>query len=114
MSVTPIIGLAADIEIVGALGMMVVSDDALGAGIGALPSPLIEQNSNEWFVWQPFHLYVEFGTAVGIDMLQVDTIVDSKAQRKFDGPNRAIVVMVETQAAACRLAFSFRMLVKLH
>ena len=36
----------------GALGMVVVSDIALAAGVASIPGPVTERGDDGWFVWQ--------------------------------------------------------------
>ena len=97
----------------GAMGIAVVSDQASAAGLASLPSPIIEESSDLWFVYQ-------FGAAEmsvltsGMNQAQVYSF-DSRAMRKVeDGED--IVVMVENASSLHGFNFivKFRMLYKLH
>ena len=103
----------ADLEVVGAVGMGVISDQALAVGASAIPGAWTDAGSDIWFVWQPLALNFEFGSAVGTEVQgAVQFPFDSKAMRKLhDG--ESMVVMVESQAGAFDCAVSFRQLLKL-
>ncbi len=110
-----IIGLqtgAADIEVNGAVGMAIVSEAAAATGAGAIPGPWTDNDWDGWFVLQPFSLIFDVTTDIGRQTIQTVIEVDSKAMRKtLDGDT--LVVMIETQAAACDFNDMTRHLVKL-
>ena len=93
----------------GAVGMIVVSADALAVGITALPSPGNDINSDGWFVWVPLLSTIKAGTSetdVGYH-----TVVDSKAQRVIHEGSVIVVVAENFSATAgLQLAFNFRLL----
>ena len=96
----------------GAMGMAVVSEQARALGITALPSPIIEEASDLWFVYQPWA--AQGGTINGAP-LQVFEF-DSRAQRKIED-GMGIVVVYESASAAgigALVLTKFRMLFKLH
>ncbi len=98
----------------GALGFAVVSDQATAIGVTAVPTPITDQGSDLWFVYD--QMFGKFGgTAVEEQGRSKD--VDSKAMRKVeDGQDLAIVL--ETGAAANSLSLvstlGGRFLIKLH
>jgi len=103
---------AADREIVGAMGMAVVSDQAAAAGAGSIPGPWSNQDWDGWFVWIAFAMSFGFTSAAGVLLEHVNFLFDSKAMRKFNSGESA-VVMVETVAQSVRVAVPFRQLYKL-
>ena len=102
--------VAADENFHGAVGFMVVSDKAAATGATALPDPLTEEASDEWFAYRSFG--GESGIANGRPIMEFT--IESRGQRKVaDG--ETIVVMVSNGSAAigCLYLVKFRMLVKL-
>ncbi len=104
-------------EPIGALGMMVVRDQARIAGVGSIPTPVTESPDDGFFLHQWMFGGIMFAQqdATGVNIWngwhRYD--FDSKAQRKFTGDD-AIVVTLENSSASHGLAFllAFRMLVK--
>ncbi len=104
---------AADLDVAGALGMCIVSNEAFTAGAASIPRPHDDSNWDGWFVWQAFSFRYEFNDATGSQFpASWDVQVDSKAMRKVT-ENETVVVMVENLAGAMASAFSFCMLVLL-
>ncbi len=106
---------AADEVQLGAYGHIVVSDQAVAAGIASLPTPVSEQVS-DWFAYQQMLNSMRFGTAVGFES-QAGTryTIDSKAMRKVE-PGQDVVSVVEGVTGVSNgfdLLSSWRMLVKL-
>ena len=85
---------------VGAVGMCVVSDQAVAVGVGSIPTPYTDQDSDLWFVHQYFGTRFGLVTAAGLDP-QVFTRFefDSKAMRKFP-LETTLAVVVENGAAS--------------
>ena len=104
--------LAADVDIVGALGVGIVSTDAFGAGAASVPGPFLQADWPGWFVWRSFSYHFEFQDATGIHYPMWDFEVDSKAMRKVS-QNETVVIMAESQVGAFRISTPLRMLVKL-
>ncbi len=105
---------SADLDMQGALGIGMVSDQAFAAGAASIPGPWTDPDWDGWFVWQPWALRNEFASAVGnqtADSALVQ-ILDSKAMRKVKA-NETLVVMAESQAGAVIVETPFRLLVKL-
>ncbi len=77
-------------SVIGAWGMVVVSDLALAAGVASIPGPFTDAADDGWFLWEPFSIIGEKVTgAVGRNPIDFD----SKAMRKVqEGFGTAIVV----------------------
>ena len=92
----------------GALGMIVVSDLAIAAGVASIPGPVTDQSDDGWFVWQPvFHVsgYVNAGSASLSIPRTYD--FDSKAMRKVEeGFTVAVVYESVTNGQQVGVAFS--------
>ena len=106
---------AANEDPFGALGMMVVREQARVAGIASVPTPVTEEFDDGFFVYVPWISSIRFGSAIGFQDLMKVFHFDSRAQRKVT-PDDSIVVTVENASAADGLTYflKFRMLVKLH
>ncbi len=105
---------AANEEQALAIGMAVVSDQAVAVGITAIPTPITDLNSDLWFL-----LKVALGSGSGVNDGQVGFggSVDSKAMRKVEEGSDVIIVAEAGGAAVTEgfvLAIGGRMLVKLH
>ncbi len=99
-----------------ALGICVVSQSASSAGIGAIPTPLTELDSDLWLVYQPMLHQFLFASAVGFQaMVGVRYTVDSKAMRKVNN-DQDVAVVVEGSVTGEGQSISVigRMLIKLH
>ena len=103
---------AADINITGAVGMGIVSAEALAVGITALPTPYRDADWGGWFVWRSFAQHVQVIDATGVLLGGLHLEVDSKAMRKISA-NEALVVVAESQASAFNVWDGTRNLVKL-
>ena len=108
--------LSASEEPFGAIGMAVVTDQALAIGVTAVPTPITDQSSDNWFLWQPFAQSIAFLDATGMNFNRFAQFeLESKAMRKVDD-GKAVVVVLENASAAHGMVYlmEFRMLVKLH
>ena len=103
---------AADLNVVGAIGLGIVSSEALAVGVTAVPEPFADGDWGGWFVWRSFSFHYEFGTAVGQSIESMDFEIDSKAMRK-GGPNESVVIVAESQGGAFDISMPLRMLIKL-
>ena len=93
----------------GAVGMIVVSADALAVGITAIPSPGDDIDSDGWFVWVPLLSTIKAGTSE--TDLGYHTIIDSKAQRVIhEGSVIAVVAENFSATAGMQLSMNFRLL----
>ena len=104
---------AADLNIVGAVGMGVVSLEASVVGISALPLPFDDANWGGWMVWRSFSLHFDVQSAAGFDVNSaLEFEVDSKAMRKV-GSNEVFVIVAQSQVGAFDISTPWRYLVKL-
>ncbi len=99
-----------------ALGLAVVSDQAVAIGVTAVPTPYTDMESDLWFVYEQLYGRQVFGTGVGFDASAgVHAGFDSKAMRKVeDGQDVIVVVESSSVSSGMNVAVGFRMLVKLH
>ncbi len=100
-----------DIDVVGAFGMGIVSDQAFAAGVASVPGPFTDPDF-DWFVWMGFSWRSEFTTDIGRLIGSVPQVIDSKAMRKVN-QNQTVVIVAEGQGDALFVNAVFRMLVKL-
>ena len=106
---------AASEQYQGAIGAMVVSDQAAATGIGAIPKPLTNSDG-DWFVHEPYAGSFTLGDATGfIESTGSGSLinVDSKAMRKV-GNNEDLVIVAEGISNGVVIAMIGRVLVKLH
>ncbi len=89
-------------EQLGAVGAMLVTDTAVGAGVASLPDPVTDANDDGWFVWLPFMqisgAQVTAGTASQTAMNRYE--FDSKAMRRMEEGYQ--VAFVAANASATR------------
>ena len=96
--------------------MQVVSDSAVAAGVGSVPTPLTETDA-DYFVYAPVAFDFEFSNATGIYQLAGDGVVhtvDSKAMRKVGLDEDVSVVLQQQVGTGAILSVEGRFLVKLH
>ena len=81
-------------EILGAVGFMIVSDQAVATGVGALPTPYTDQDSDLFFVYQHFADGVVFLDSTGFQHNRFARFeFDSKVMRKFPlGTTLSVIV----------------------
>ena len=75
----------------GAIGLAVVSDEAVAVGITAVPTPLAQLGSSLWFAHQL--LMSQSSHQVDLTLPPGRWEIDSKAQRKVEVGSDVIVVM---------------------
>ena len=105
----------ADLNIVGAFGIGVVSAEAAAAGVASVPEPFSDADWGGWFVWRSFAYTLE--ALAGAEQFSVilydwNFEIDSKAMRKVTS-NEVMVVVVESQAGALLAFDGTRHLIKL-
>ena len=105
---------AASEEVMGALGFMIVSEDAFAVGITAISSP-VSDPTNSWFVWHPFTLFSETSTGQQVNNpAGRPIVVDSKSKRVFEGNTRVVVVAENfATVGGLEMIFVLRVLAKL-
>ena len=102
---------ATDQNIIGALGVGIVSDQAFAAGAASIPGPWTNSSWDGWFLWQPVTYFFEVTTDIGRLVFPQFTL-DSKAMRKVEA-NETIVTMFESQGPAVSVSAPTRLLIKL-
>ena len=86
---------AADVEVVGAFGVGIVSTEAFNAGVASIPEPFTDADWGGWFVWQAFSFELLFDDATGVMTPNWNIEINSKAMRKV-GPNESVVFICES------------------
>ncbi len=108
--------VAADEDYIGAVGMAVVTDQALAIGVTAVPTPLTDAASDSFFLWNAIAGHLEFETNAGYRNTGEMAQVDSKAMRKVeDGFD--VAVTIENGSSpflGTQTTLIGRMLIKLH
>ncbi len=98
-----------------ALGLAIVSDQALAVGVTAVPTPVAEADSDLWFLWQSLSGSMLAVTSTGLSDTQPTVVLDSRAMRKVeDGQDIAVVQEASGGSAGCVLQRSGRLLITLH
>jgi len=99
-------------------GMVVVSDQAIAIGVTAIPTPMVDINSDLWFVYELIFSNYDVISAIGTRAADGATRFiqfDSKAMRKVeDGTNLAVVAETSPTSEGVSIVSGFRMLLKLH
>ena len=101
-----------DLDVVGAVGIGIVSDEAFAAGIVSIPGPFDSADWGGWMLWRAFSFRVEFTDATGFAFVPWYFEIDSKAMRKM-APNETLVIMAESQQGAYQVSMPTRTLIKL-
>ncbi len=84
--------LVADEAQFGAIGMCIVTDQALAIGITAIPTPVFDADSDSWFFHQYYSSDFTFGSGIGFAKTSNSFTWESKGQRKVeDGFDLAVV-----------------------
>jgi len=105
---------AADEEGILGVGKAVVSTDAVAIGISALPTPITDQNSNLWFMYETVPWSWKLTTS-GAAQGATHHFFDSKGMRKVeDGQDIVMTVENWSSAFGCEFDIQSRMLIKLH
>ncbi len=101
-----------------AMGIAVVSDQALAVGVTAVPTPIAEKGSDLWFVFEAMCSRMLFGSDTGFnDGSGVTRDFDSRAMRKVeDGQDIALVKEASGASGFTggRMTKVGRMLIKFH
>jgi len=85
---------AAQEDQIGAVGMAIASDQAVAVGVGSLPTPYTDQDSDLWFMHQYFvnRTRVDSASVHSASGLNIFPF-DSKAMRKMEEGQTLIVVV---------------------
>jgi len=101
-----------DLNIVGAVGIGIVSAEALGVGITAIPEPFTDADWGGWYYHRMFSYALEVVSQIGEHFIEWDFEIDSKAMRKI-GSNEAFVMVAESIVGEFQISAPFRTLIKL-
>jgi len=104
---------AADEVQFGAVGMCVVADQASAIGITAVPTPITDLGSDLFFLHQFFASDFALATAIGIAGTRKIFEISSKAMRKVNDDQEAILVgEVASISNGVNIQLGGRMLIK--
>ena len=97
----------------GVMGLQVVTEVASAGGIGNVPTPITEANS-DFFVYQPLISELRVIGSAAINFTDGNHVVDSKAMRKVGDADDIVFTVENRSAVGAELAIEGRLLVKLH
>ncbi len=93
--------LAAQEEPFGAIGIAIVSDQAVAIGVTAIPTPYTDATSDLWMLHEFWSAPMTFGVdARGIAKIDQLVVLDSKAMRKITEDETLIIVVENGSATA--------------
>ena len=98
-------------NIIGAVGLALVSDVARAAGIGSIPGPFTDALWDGWF-WYQSLLYQSQSAGASFNVEGRFYPIDSKAMRKMEGDSGLVWVVENGGANSFNIAGDIRMLVK--
>ena len=104
--------IAVDEQQLGAFGLIVVTDTALGVGITAVPGPVTDIADDGWFTYQSFGFELQVFDATGVNAdFAHNLMFDSKGKRIVED-GRAVAVVCENSHATngFEISFGIRML----
>ena len=106
---------SAQLDIIGAFGMGIVSDESFAVGASAMPGPWSNPEWEGWFVWETFAFRYEETSGVLDNSFPASYQMpfDSKAMRKI-GSGQTMVVIAQSEASAHTISINFRQLYKSH
>ena len=102
----------ADISVVGAFGVGIVSQEAFAIGITAVPGPFDSADWGGWLAWGSYSSRQEFSDTTGIFQSSWQIDVDSKGMRKV-ATNETLILVWESQSGAVDVLMPLRTLWKL-
>ncbi len=103
--------VAASEQPFGAWGVAVVSDQAVAAGVAALPSPITDEGSDLWLAYQGLAAPMVAGPAMpGPSIVQFD----SRGQRKVEEGQDIVSMFENASVVGLRYVVKYRFLLKLH
>ena len=96
-----------------AMGMAIVSAQAAAIGVTAVPTPITDEFSDLFFVYDVLGGRFNFGTAASFAQTGVTKEFDSKAQRKVSEDETLIVTLENSFSVGLNYWLKFRLLFKL-
>jgi hypothetical protein len=105
---------AADEQYMGAVGFCIASDQAVAVGVGSLPTPYTDQDSELWFVHQYWMGGYDFQDATGFGTQPFSVFpFDSKAMRKMpSGTTLCVIVENGHATSGCQYVLGYSVLFK--
>jgi len=102
----------------GAVGFVVVSDQAVAIGVTAVPTPITDAESDLWLMYQMLKSEFVLASGASIDAAAGHTVlVDSRAMRKVE-EGQDLIAVVESDVSGTtdgvQIATGYRFLIKLH
>ncbi len=98
-------------DVLGALGMIFVTDNAATVGITAIPGPITDASDDGWFLYVPFAQHVDSSDQTGINPNAFNQIMfDSKAKRIGQGGQQIAIVIENRGAVGIEVMVIMRML----
>jgi len=92
-------------------GQAVVSDQAVAIGVTAVPTPVTDQGSDLWYVYESLvHSFVNNAMGPAYNFKEFD----SKAMRKVEDGQDLATVIENARGLGCTFSQVFRTLIKLH
>ena len=97
----------------GAVGLAIVSENAFGVGITAVPTPITDEAWDGWFWFSHFSVKVPSANNFAGNASSIQIPVDSKAMRKIKNTDTIIAVLEATEVggATVNMSLQTRMLV---
>ena len=106
--------IATELQI-GAFGICVVTQQAAGIGITAIPHPVADAAWGGWLYHRYFAFQFDFGTGVGfISDMAHQIEIDSKAMRKVDEDDRLVTLVENNGSRGFQIVNHERFLSKVH
>ncbi len=97
----------------GAIGMLIASDPAVAVGVGSLPTPITDLDSELWFMHQFFAAGIVFDTGIGFQTPRFEVFqFDSKAMRKFESGQTLCVIIENGSTVGMTFVLQFAVLFK--
>ena len=98
-----------------AIGMAVISIPASAIGVTAVPTPIVDEASDLWFLYETLAASFTFGDGTGFNSPSSYTkYFDSRAQRKVQEGDDVGMMAECASGVGCSFYWKMRMLVMLH
>ena len=92
----------------GAVGIGLVSAQAVSVGVTAVPHPATDADWNGWLWHSYFANTLQVATAVGFENITQRIVIDSKAMRKLGTDERIVLVVENSSSSGMRFYFDVR------
>ena len=100
-----------DRSLIGAIGMCLVSDAAVAAGVASMPGPVTDAADDLWFAWQSFCIQTTTAGTAATVVQSIPMQFDSKAKRILSrGRQVALIIENEHASFTFDVLFSIRSL----